>query len=86
MIKPAENLLWEKIGDELVVLKTDSGKSFRLNHTGEMVWGMIAEGNSEEDIIHKLSSLFQESSEVFKQDMEAFLAELKSEGLVVYDV
>ncbi len=84
-LKPAENVLWEEVEGEVVLLKLDEGKSFRLNRTGGRVWRGIVEKSSLEQIAAGLSDRLTINGYNVNDDLEQFISELIEEKLVVVD-
>lgn len=81
-LRLADNVLWEEVGNETVVLKLDEGKSYRLNRTGGAVWKKIAAGGTRKDISNSLLQMGA-AGESLNSDLDDFIDELKREGLLV---
>ncbi len=84
-LKPADNVLWEEVEGEFVLLKLDQGNSYRLNRTGGRVWEGIVKRLPPEDIAAVLSEDSSNPDSSHLQDVERFLSELQAEGLVTGD-
>jgi len=69
-------------GDGLVVLHIGRGFLFRANATGARVWRGLAGNRPRRLIARDLSLEFGVPQEVVEKDIDEFVADLESNGLV----
>jgi len=84
-LKIGENLSWEKIEDELVIFKLDTGSYYRLNKTGGFVFSRLSSGMSISKIIEDMDKLYDKDIDTMTSDTNSFIQELISEGLLTKD-
>ena len=70
----------EKFGG--VLFETRSEKVFTLNATGAAVVGEIQAGRDEPEILARLKAQFQDADGAIEREAAAFIADLRSKGLV----
>lgn len=71
-----------EVGDELVVLDRLSGKSFRINASGAVIWRSVANGLNFTEIRETLEARFSLAPAEADEITREFLASLGSRGLV----
>ena len=79
--KIAENVVWERVSDEMIVFKLDAGRYYRFNHSGLQVWQGIIDNLSRQKIIQKMQREFGLDKNI-EQDVDKFTAELIKEKLI----
>ena len=79
-ISPA--LIWRELDDGTVIVTPDEGKVRVLNRTGTAIWLMIDGRHSLVDITEKISREFEVGKEEASEDVDEFLTELISKGLI----
>jgi hypothetical protein len=70
----------EKFGG--VLFETRSEKVFTLNATAAAVVGEIQAGRDETEILSRLKARFQDADGTIEREAAAFIADLRSKGLV----
>ncbi len=58
------------------------GGTFGLNPVGAMIWQLLQQGVTTDEIIQRISEQFQAPREVVRQDVEEFLHSLEAHSLV----
>ena len=71
------------IENEAVVVIPQIGLVRTLNEAASRIWQLLDGQNSIEDIINMISSEFNVSSEIAKQDTIDFIRELKEKEMVI---
>jgi len=77
-----ENVVWNKVGDDAVILNLESGVYFSLGGVGCRFWELILEGVSKEQAVESLTSEFEVDAAQLESDLESLLRDLSAEGLV----
>lgn len=71
-----------EIEDETVVMLLDNGDFFSLRDTARATWQLIDGSRSRDDIVAELARMYGLASEAVAGDVDAFIAELASAGLL----
>lgn len=83
-IKPNyEAISYEDFGEEVVIVKLDSGVYYSLNLTAVAVWRLLEQQASVEDITASLLAQYNSDATTVQQALAAFLQDLQTEELVV---
>ncbi len=82
-LKPNANVLFKRLGDEIILFHLDTDRFYELNGTAARFWELIATGNQAPDVRRQMLKEFAVESDEFDQEAKTFLASLKKEGLVV---
>jgi len=67
-----------ELGEESVLLDTETGQYFGLDQTGSAVWRLLAVGASDQEIVERLLAEYDVEPDALRQDVEAFLSALQS--------
>ena len=70
----AVDLTWRVLDDEVVVLDLRTSSYFSVNDTGKVLWDVLVEGASEEQLVTVLVDRFEISEDVARRDVGAFLS------------
>lgn len=76
------DLAWRRIGDETLVINIRSGKSYRLDETGGIIWKMLAEGAAAEAIARAISVEYKIAATTVRGDINLMLQNLARAGLI----
>lgn len=80
----AKDVIWRRIGDEIVVIKDDGLSSHVLNKTAAFIWDMC-DGNYEiDEICARLCERFEVSYEEACTDVREIIRVLTKLGIVKY--
>ena len=77
-----EDVLWNKVEGDVVILILESGMYFSLGELGSRFWELIAEGVSREDAVQRLTAEYKVDASQLESDLDALLRDLSIEGLV----
>ena len=86
-MKIKEGFVLRRVLDEAIVVASgEASKNFhgmiKLNETAAVIWELIAEGNSEEEIAKKLSEKYEISVEQAAEDIKAMIAVMAEKGII----
>ncbi len=70
------------LGDEAVLLNTESGIYFGVDALGREIWLLLAKGAREDEIVGRLSETYYVGQDVLRHDVAGFLNKLAEKGLV----
>jgi len=71
-----------EIGDELALLEPATGQYFTLNQTGAVVWQLLSEPRSTDDIVQAVADNFDISTADCTSDINELIAQLSNAGLI----
>jgi hypothetical protein len=77
-----QDVLWNKVEGDVVILNLESGIYFSMSGVGSRFWELIAEGASREDAVQRLTDEYKVDASRLESDLDALLRDLSSEGLV----
>jgi len=82
MIRRSDGWLAARVGDELVMMGVGSGVYIGLNEVGACVWGLLETPKDIEALCESVAAEFETTPEACRADIEAFLAELETSGVI----
>jgi hypothetical protein len=83
-IVQAEDIIWRRIGDDIVVIKDDGQSTHILNKTAAIIWE-ICDGNCGiDEIATKLCERFDVSYEQARADVRETIEILTQAGIMKY--
>jgi hypothetical protein len=81
------DVLFQEVGEETVILSIESGNYFGLNPVASRIWSLFQEGRSMKEVIATTLVEFEVSEECLRADLQKFLGQLQSKGLItIHDV
>ena len=66
----------------MVLVHMGTNQVFELNRTGARIWELIEEGVGENQLLTRLASEFDADHDQLRNEVDAILSELATEGLV----
>jgi hypothetical protein len=75
-------LAWRKIDNELVAVDIAASQYLSANQAGAMLWQMLAEGATPAQLAERLVECFGISSEQARTDVDVFVQDLETRGLL----
>jgi hypothetical protein len=78
----ATALDWREVDGEIVALEAATATYLGGNRTATTLWRALAEGTSREQLVDRLRAEFGVEAETAGRDVDAFVAELDSRGLL----
>jgi hypothetical protein len=77
-----DEVVWRDVGDELVVLELSTSTYLTLNGTAKQIWEGLAGGATRGALVESLVDRYQISADQARADVDSFVAELSSRGLL----
>ncbi|GAB6988081.1 PqqD family protein [Paenibacillus pini] len=74
----------EQIEGEWILLDLSTHSVTKLNELGGMIWSLIPECQTIEEIVNRIQSEYQIEHHIVDQDVRLFIGDLMSAGLVSY--
>ena len=81
-IAAQETVLSQEVDGEIVLLNIESGEYFGLNEVGSRIWTLLQEGRLADEILGTLVSEYDVPEVVLKSDVQLFLQQLFSKGII----
>jgi hypothetical protein len=78
----AERLRWVEADGEVVALDEHSLMYLNANPSGALLWDALAAGATREQLIDELMGAFDVDAEMASRDVDLFVADLESRGLL----
>lgn len=76
-------LSWKEVEGELIALDLVRSRYFAVNRTGRILWETLQQGATHAELVEKLIQACGVGRERATADVDGFLAELESNGLIV---
>ena len=75
---------WRIVGDEAVIINTETRIYYNLNETGTFIWRLLAKSPlPTEEITGKLAERYEKKKDKIANDVKRVLSDLKNEGLII---
>ncbi|MEO1703600.1 MAG: PqqD family protein [Pseudomonadota bacterium] len=81
----AQNASFRAMGDEGVILRTDTGQLYSTNATGTDFFEHISNGASTNDAVAALVDIYDVTADVLVKDLAEMVVELEAEGVLVVE-
>jgi Coenzyme PQQ synthesis protein D (PqqD) len=78
----SEGLEWREIEDEVIAIDIRNSSYLSANGSGLVIWRELAAGTTRELLIERLVENFEVETDRAAADVDHFLADLKSRGLL----
>ena len=80
--KIAENVLFQELDGEAVLLSLDEGCYFGLDELGTRIWKLIEDNLDESQVVEKIVEEYDVEPEQARRDLDNFLGDLEESGLI----
>ena len=78
-----DDLAWENVDDEIIVLDSRASRYYRLNGSGALLWTMLDDGATKADLISRLLVSYSIDEDVATNDVDTFIADLERQKLIL---
>lgn len=75
-------LIFSKVGEEIVLLSMETGDYFKVNAVGSRIWDLISEPMEIAEICNVLKSEYEIDSDVCENEVVSFISELKAKSFL----
>ncbi|MCE5195432.1 MAG: PqqD family protein [Nitrospiraceae bacterium] len=82
MFEIPQQVIHEAIAGETMVVRLDTGNYYSFNSTGGLIWALIEQGASLDQIVSEYSKTFNLKEEIAKEQIHLFIEEIIKEGLL----
>ena len=73
---------WREVDGEVIALGLESSTYFGTNSSGAVLWRRLAEGTTRAELVSELMTTFELGQGRAETDVDAFLDDLTSRGLL----
>ena len=80
--KITENVLFQELDGEAVLLSLDEGCYFGLDELGTRIWKLIEDNLDESQVVEKIVEEYDVEPDQARQDLDKFLGDLEESGLI----
>ena len=84
-VKTNPNVLFKRLGDEMVLFHLQTDHFYELSGTAARFWELLHEGRDIDQVRQQMMKEFAVESAEFDTEAEAFLASLRQEDLITSD-
>jgi hypothetical protein len=81
-VKANPNVIFRRLGDEIVLFDLDTDRFYELNSTAARFWELLAGQKDAEGVHERMLAEFAVDSEQLAAEAQAFLTVLRQQGLV----
>lgn len=80
--KSGERISEASVGDEVVIMRLDTGEFFSLTGTGAAIWRLIDGRRDRKELVSALADAFDSKGCEIGRDVDEFLRDLAKSGLL----
>lgn len=84
-VKVSDNVLFQQINNECVLLNMESEQYFGLDDVGARIWEILSENGDTEKALATLQAEYDADEQTLRQDLSNLLSELESEKLITVE-
>jgi len=77
-----EGVVTGRVGEEMVMLDMEQGKYFGLNEVATMIWELLKDPLTAEELTAALTEEYEVNEEECRQEVEEWIGEMERRGLV----
>jgi hypothetical protein len=82
IVKHSEDIFWQDVVDDVVILSIENAKYFGAETTGAMIWRLMEAPTSIASICEKLMTQFEIDRSVCELEVLDFIAQLRVAALI----
>ncbi|MGV2870729.1 PqqD family protein [Colwellia sp. E150_009] len=79
----AENVLFQKVAEETVILEPNTGEYYTLNAIGTFMVELLQAGRTQAEVINTVLEKYQVEQAEVTQDLEALVTQMLNQGLII---
>lgn len=79
-----EDILWRKVGDEILISDVIGETIFGLDGVGARMWQMLAENGSVDEAVSALAAEYDAPADTIAADLNSLIDDLRHRGLVEF--
>jgi hypothetical protein len=78
-----EDVHWREAEGQVIALDLSGGRYLTVNKSGALLWPMLQEGATRDELVDRLAGEFELPPEQARADVDAWLSALDAERLLV---
>jgi hypothetical protein len=82
-LKVGENVVWNAVEGELVLLNADTGTYYALDDVGSDIWRLLTELESVEPVKVRMAEMYEVDTETLSADVDRLVGEFLETCLLV---
>jgi hypothetical protein len=83
LLRPAPNVRWRRVGDEVILLNLDSMLYYQLDEVGAFIWERLEAGEPPDQIADAVVANFEVDAATARRDLDPLLESLMEAGMLV---
>ena len=84
-VKLSDEVVQQKIDDEMVLLSRDTGNYYGLNDVATRLWELLMESGSLDEAFEKILAEYEVEPSQLRQDIDRIVTELESKRLIRFE-
>lgn len=80
--KIPDNVLFQEVDGEAVLLSLDEGCYYGLDELGTRIWKLIHQDLDHDQVVAAMVAEYEVETEQARSDLDAFLSDLRESGLI----
>ncbi len=80
-----KNVIFEELGEEMVLLDLDGGTYYKLNGTGSRIWSLIGQHGDSDKVEQAIVAQYEVDPDRARREVAALVDDLEARGLVAVD-
>jgi hypothetical protein len=84
LLKKTDGLIEANLGESLALMSIENGKYFGMNQVAKHIWKEINEEITFDELILRLTDLFEVDAETCEKNCREFLMKLSSKNMVTF--
>jgi hypothetical protein len=81
-INIGEDVLFQQLEDEVVLLNMSSQQYYSLNEVGSRMWELLMELHEPNAVVDRLHQIYDVDKDVLRADLDRLVADLNGAGLL----
>ena len=78
-----EDVHWREAEGQVIALDLSGGRYLTINRSGALLWPMLQEGTTRDELVDRLVEEFELPPEQARADVDAWLSELDAQLMLV---
>ena len=78
----AENVLFQKVAEETVILEPETGEYYTLNAVGTFMVEQLQQGSTKANVINAVMTKYEADKTEVEQDITALITQMLKQGLI----
>lgn len=77
-----ENVLFQKVAEETVILEPETGEYYTLNAVGTFMVEQLQQGSTKANVINAVMTKYEADKTEVEQDITALITQMLKQGLI----